>query len=227
MQVEKISFETIESTSSWAKQNLTKLAPGTIHLVRAEEQTAGYGRRGHNWLSPKGKNLLVTFAFALTDEVPSLLCHKLCLSLTQTLETSSLPAKIKWPNDVLLEGKKVAGVVCEIVDGVAYLGLGLNVNTTAEELAPITPPATSLFAASGKEWDRNALEAKILANFLQASRFSKAEYEKRLLFVGQKISVDDEGKISTGICRGISEKGALLLEIDGEIMSLLTGQLSR
>ncbi len=227
MQVEKISFETIDSTSTWAKQHLTKLAPGTIHIVRAEEQTAGYGRRGHNWLSPKGKNLLVTFAFALTDEIPSLLCHKLCLSLTQTLENFSLSAKIKWPNDVLLNGKKIAGVICEIVNGIAYLGLGLNVNTSSEELAPITPPATSLLSESGKEWDRDTLEAKILANFLQVKGFSKADYEKRLTFIDQKISVEDEGKVFTGICKGISEEGALLLEVDGKIMSLLTGQLSR
>lgn len=165
MQVEKIQFETIDSTNKWAKENLTTLKPDTLHIVRADEQTAGYGRRGHKWVAPKGKNLLITFAFHFNGS-PHDLTQKICQSLVQTLGELSFSPQIKTPNDLLLNGKKIAGVICEVTGKNAYLGLGLNVNTTKEELASIPQPTTSLFIEKGRLFDIDKIESTLVKYFL-------------------------------------------------------------
>ncbi|MDX8430719.1 MAG: biotin--[acetyl-CoA-carboxylase] ligase [Candidatus Algichlamydia australiensis] len=218
MQVEKILFETIDSTNKWAKEHLTELKPDTLYVVRAEEQTMGYGRRGHDWISPKGKNLLLTLA--LLPESPALLTHRMCLSLAKTLEEYSLQPRIKWPNDLFLNGKKIAGVLCEIQNGIAYLGLGLNVNMEKQ----VDFAATSLLIETGKEFDRDEVEQKIIANFLKTA-FEKTPYEERMIFLNQTITIEDEGKWKKGICKGINENGALLLMIGEKTLPVFTGRV--
>ncbi|GAB5411088.1 MAG: biotin--[acetyl-CoA-carboxylase] ligase [Chlamydiales bacterium] len=217
MQIEKIHLEKIDSTNKWAKENLTTLKSDTFYVVRADEQTSGYGRRGHKWIAAKG-NLILTLVFPVTES-PHLLTHKLCLCLAKTLEEFSLRPQIKWPNDLLLNGKKIAGVICEVSSNIAYLGLGLNVNVTPFQ------PATSLQEETGSTFDLDQIEKSLIKNFLQNRSFDSDEYQKRLCFLNKVIFIEDEDKIYTGACVGIDPSGALLLEENKKIIKIFSGDI--
>ena len=217
MQIEKIHFEKIDSTNKWAKENLKNLKPNTLYIVRADEQTSGYGRRGHKWIAPKG-NLTLTFVLPVTDS-PHLLTHKLCLALAKTLEEFSLAPQIKWPNDLLLNGKKIAGVICEISNNIAYLGLGLNVENTPYQ------PATSLKEEANTLFDLDTIEKKLITHFLHNNNFIPEEYQKRLCFLNQQITVENEKKNYSGTCIGVDSSGALLLKENNNIIKIFSGHI--
>lgn len=148
---------------------------GTV--VLAEAQTAGRGRLGKSWFSPPGVNLYVSVLFRPPippAEVPvfSLIAS---LALTDAIWAEGAPATITWPNDVLIEGRKVGGTLATYATGgdlVEYviLGAGVNLNvdeaTLAAGLGPGAPGATSLRAVAGRPIDRNAFTAAFL-NFLE------------------------------------------------------------
>ncbi len=217
MQVEKIVFDRLDSTNKWARENLTTLKPDTLYVVRADEQTSGYGRRGHKWIAPRG-NLILTLVFPVTDS-PHLLTHKLCLALAKTLEEFSLSPQIKWPNDLLLNGKKIAGVICEISNSIAYLGLGLNVHETPYQ------PATSLKEETNTLFDLEQIEQMLIKYFLKIEHFRLDEYQKRLCFLNKIIIIEDENKTYTGTCLGIDPSGALLLEGNNKVIKIFSGHI--
>jgi BirA family biotin operon repressor/biotin-[acetyl-CoA-carboxylase] ligase len=154
-------FKVLDSTNDWAKQGMDQWDREGITLITAEEQTAGRGRFGKKWLSPPGQNLYATFIFFLEESQVELsqLVQLLAHSTTKMLKDCGFESTIKWPNDILVNSKKIAGILCEIVTvpdsetrGI-ILGIGLNVNMPVESLSLIDQPATSLLAESGKTWD--------------------------------------------------------------------------
>ncbi len=158
-----IHFEQIDSTNTWAKTHADQWEPQGVTLVTASGQTAGRGRFKRRWESPPHVNIYATFCFWFdskrTDSghIPQLLA----LAAAQTLEKQGVLPAIKWPNDVLLNGKKVAGILCETVlegeqRGIAC-GIGLNVNMPLDRLEKIDRPATSLLVESGHAFDSNAI----------------------------------------------------------------------
>jgi BirA family transcriptional regulator, biotin operon repressor / biotin---[acetyl-CoA-carboxylase] ligase len=170
-----IHFETIDSTNTWAKQHSDQWAPQGLTIIRANEQTAGRGRFKRQWHSPPGINLYLTFCFWLPSDlinrghIPQLLA----LAVVEVLEKNQCSPKIKWPNDVLLNKKKVAGILCETMSQEdkqgMICGIGLNVNMSQEESQCIDRPATSLFIETGKNFIlqmiQDALE-NYFANYL-------------------------------------------------------------
>ncbi len=145
-----IHFDQIDSTNTWAKTHVDQWATEGVTLITASEQTAGRGRFKRKWESPRDVNIYATFCLWLdlqrTDMgyIPQLLA----LAAAQTLEKEGFLPTIKWPNDVLLRNKKVAGILCETIlekdrRGVVC-GIGLNVNMPFEALSQIDRPATSL-----------------------------------------------------------------------------------
>lgn len=156
-----ITFETIGSTNTWAKEHVEEWAADGVTLVSANEQTAGRGRFNRRWLSPKNVNIYATYCFWIdigrTDlgHIPQLLA----LSAAQVLETLGFHPQIKWPNDLLLAGKKIGGILCETImeneqRGIVC-GIGLNINMPHEVLESIDQPATSLLMVEGKPFDPN------------------------------------------------------------------------
>lgn len=161
-------FEEISSTSDWIRERIGTLKPGTV--CTAERQTKGRGRHGRAWSTGTGENL----AFSILLDWPELskpwtgLAQTAGLCLASVLRRENLPALLKWPNDVTVDGKKIAGILVESVEhqGSRFfiLGIGLNVNADPEFLKQIDQRATSMRAASGKSFDREA----ILQEFLEA-----------------------------------------------------------
>lgn len=172
MKIKKIFLNTVDSTNTYAKTNGPSFNPRELTCIIAEEQLAGYGQFGRKWISPKGVNLYATFYFHLPAKSENIeeLAIFMGKILKTVLEQQGVSPTMKWPNDLLLNGKKVAGVLCETVfhpDHIEIiLGFGLNVNMEEEALAKVDQKATSLRQETGRIWEKNILLDQILSHFL-------------------------------------------------------------
>lgn len=235
-----IHFDTIDSTNAWTKKNAASLDPDQLTCVTALEQTAGRGRFLRKWISPKGQNIYATLFFSLPKDSPYLinLGQILSLSCITVLKKKGFLPQIKWPNDILLDGKKVAGILCETVSfedriGIV-LGIGINVNMTQELLDTIDQPATSLAQLSGQTWTLEQILDPVLKQFIKDLEILQAEgfdafqlaYDQLLAFKGETISCTDGLKTIKGVCHSINSDGRLnLLLPDGQISTLSAGEL--
>ncbi|MCH9627523.1 MAG: Bifunctional ligase/repressor BirA [Chlamydiales bacterium] len=173
-------FDTLVSTNDWGKEHLASQPRDRFMLVTADEQTRGRGQYGRKWISPKGQNLYASFCFFIDEhqQDPLSLTHVLAISLAHVLEKRGVICQIKWPNDLLVDRKKIAGILCETEHlpphfGVV-IGLGMNINMSQEELAHIPQPATSIRQETGEKCvigevlqEIQAVFAKDLAHFLK------------------------------------------------------------
>jgi BirA family biotin operon repressor/biotin-[acetyl-CoA-carboxylase] ligase len=188
-------------------------------VALADFQSSGRGRLGRRWTAPPGTALLCS---VLLRPPPESRIAQLSLvgglATAQTVETAlARPAQLKWPNDVLVDGCKVAGLLAEARDGVVVLGVGLNVNQTAAELpADARIPAASLRTIDDVERDRDVLLALLLerlevaygswlAGGLQALH---GELAARDALAGRAVSVDGR----SGQALGIDPEGRLILD---------------
>lgn len=179
---EIVCFTETDSTNVRARKlGENGAAHGT--LVVAEQQTAGRGRRGRGWESPAGSSIYMSLLLRpefLPNKAPMLTIVMAYSVATALREQTGLDFRIKWPNDIVLNGKKVVGILTEMSTEIEYInhvviGVGINVNTEAfpEE---ICATATSIRRESGKTWRRAELIAAILRQFeVQYERFVKEE----------------------------------------------------
>lgn len=217
---------------------------GTV--IVADMQTSGRGRRGKMWQSPSGSAVYMTIILKpdfLPDKA-SMLTLVMALSVADAItEFTGLPAGIKWPNDIVVNRKKVCGILTEMNaehDYIQYvvIGVGINVNNASPEEFPeeIRQTATSLRIEKGEALIRAALIERVLTNFennydtfvrtLDLSALMDS-YEKRLLNLNTEVKVLDPKGEYTGIARGINETGELLVEKeDGEIAAVYSGEVS-
>jgi BirA family transcriptional regulator, biotin operon repressor / biotin---[acetyl-CoA-carboxylase] ligase len=235
-----IHFDTIDSTNKWAKQNAQHLDQRRMTCVTALEQTAGYGKFDRKWVSPKGKNIHASLFFCIPKKNHYLqnISQIMTFSCAKVLRNFGFDAKIKWPNDLMIEGKKISGVLTETVDLKTVLGvivgIGLNVDLSEAILKSIDQPAISLAQLSEKTWSMEQILQPILEQFIQDfgilqkegfASFRKA-YESLLFLKGETISYYDGKHLHQGICAGITDLGELKLILpSGEIRLLLSGDV--
>lgn len=211
---------------------------GTVALT--ERQSAGRGRKGRSWTSPAGENLY--FSLLLRPGFPvekaSMVTLVMALAVAKALEAERFEPFIKWPNDIVLSGKKVCGILTELrMDQGGYyiiVGVGINVNQQKfpEE---IKASATSLLLEKG-ELSREVLFAKILAAFEKYYEIFedqksflplKEVYEALLINKNKKVRVLDPKGEYEGIAKGISESGELLVEKEnGTVEHVYAGEVS-
>lgn len=195
--------------------------------VITEYQSAGRGRLDRKFDSPSGVALLFSF-FIQPERIDSLGWIPLIagMSVAQTLRevTESNDYFTKWPNDVLTEYGKVAGILCERFNDGVIVGIGINVSTQSDELPVDT--ATSIFITSGIEIDRNELLAQLLSNFSQlflqwdSGADLKARFRALSATIGSQVKAElPSGRAVTGTAIGIGPDGELLLE-SGEQISV-------
>jgi BirA family transcriptional regulator, biotin operon repressor / biotin---[acetyl-CoA-carboxylase] ligase len=235
-----IHFDTIDSTNTWTKKNAATLDPNQLTCVTALEQTAGRGRFFRKWMSPKGQNIYASLYFCLPRECPYIinLGQILSLSSIAVLKKKGFSLQIKWPNDILLDGKKVAGILSETVffeDRISViLGIGINVNMSQQLLETIDQPATSLAQLSGQTWTLEQILEPVLMQFLKdldillTKGFEpfRSGYEKLLAYKGETIACNDGLKMIKGTCHSINSDGRLNLVLpDGQITTLSAGEL--
>ncbi len=240
-QIHYIHFDTIDSTSLWVKANAATLDPNRITCVTALEQTAGRGRWNRKWVSPRGQNIYATLFFTLPLNCPFLsnLSQLLSLSCCTVLQHKGFSPQIKWPNDLLLDGKKVAGILCEVVHledklGIA-LGIGININMTDELLDTVDQPATSLAQLSGHSWTLEQILEPLVLQFLSDLNTLEKEgfapfvptYDALLAFKGKQITCHDGVQTVQGICRSIDTMGKLNLQMeDGHLRIISAGEIT-
>ncbi len=238
--IQYIHFDTVDSTNSWTKKNTDSLDPFQLTCITALEQTAGRGRFLRKWLSPKGQNIYASLYFTVPLGCSYLvnLGQVLSLSCISVLKKRGFDPLIKWPNDILLDHKKVAGILCETViqeDRIGVvLGIGINVNMSQEMLDAIDQPATSLAQLSGQTWTLEQILEPLLMQFLSDLEILEKEgfqhfhdaYVNLLAFKGETIQISDGVSSVKGICHSINLDGRLnLLLPDGTMSVVSAGEI--
>lgn len=235
-------FELTDSTNRQAKDLCIKGAPeGT--LVLAEQQAAGRGRRGRTWQSPGHVNLLLSIVLRppIKPEQAFVLTMIMALAAGDGVcDLCGLRPMIKWPNDLYVRGRKLAGILTEFSireNRIEYmvLGIGLNVNWDPDEDPDILNPATSLLRETGRWISREDLLVRIMKHFDESyktllsgkiARFYR-KWNDLSMVLGQEVEVESEGKILRGTARRIDKKGALILrDPQGYDREILHGDVS-
>lgn len=232
-------FPSLDSTNTWAKQHEKELDPGAMTCVLAEEQTKGRGRKQRTWISPKG-NLYCTFCFRISHDNRQIPCltHILSISLCEILSQWKMNPKIKWPNDVLIGGKKISGVLCDTEfyknDVQIFLGIGININMEESILSHIDQPATSLKHCLGKTLSIEELFQQLLEQFqknlilFEEKGFCifQDRMQNLLAYRGQHIQIKEENETISGICHSITCDGHLNVQLDSkEMKTIYTGDV--
>lgn len=232
-------FESIGSTNDEALAWAAKGAPD-LSLVMADEQTAGRGRLDRKWFTPKGTALAMSLILRPSGRAPvSRIVGLAALSITDPLTKLGLAPQIKWPNDILLSGKKVAGILIETVwasADVDSLVIGMGVNVQQEAVPPAEQlqfPATSIEAELGQRVDRQELLHDILSALLarrprmDTDDFMK-DWQQLLAYRGEKVQVRSgpENEL-TGELIGLEPDGSLqLLDVQGRTVTVHAGDVS-
>ena len=221
-------YDEVDSTNdvakSWAQSGAIE---GSV--VCAEVQSAGRGRRGAVWVCPAGEGL--AFSVILRPTMSRALWPRIALvaglAVAQSLEKLGLAAELKWPNDVLVAGKKICGVLVEAVGDAVIVGIGINVGVREfpGELAEI---ATSVWLESGREIEREDLLEEVVKRMVHQVAEIEGEFpelldawRQRCALTGKWVSCLIAEQPFQGMVRGVSDAGELLLEIEGQLHALL------
>ncbi len=229
-------FDRLPSTNTFLKERLglePELPSGT--LVAAREQTQGRGRRGRSWLSGANENLAFSLFLRGKREPRQLPAAAMAaaVSVVELIEAEGVSGFLKWPNDVLVGGKKICGILSEGVSGGIIIGIGLNVNM--ENAGQIDQPATSLLIETGERRSIDGLLAKLLpilsvrVGEWEQGGFSKVRksWEAHVPNLGKPVTVRDGDCLRQGVLYGFGECGELLLQDEeGKITPVWAGDLS-
>jgi len=235
------AIEVVEETGSTNTELLSRLAQGeTIpecYWLRAERQTGGRGRLGRKWESPEGNLFCSTFvAVRESDPPPHTLSFVAGLAVADTLRRSLLPGTpmmLKWPNDALVRGDKIAGILLERCAAGVVAGIGVNVSSAPEIPGRHT---TSILSENGKHGGSPRLVLSILADEF-ANRLSQWRQEPLAQTldawtsaahpIGSDLTVGSGVEAVTGAFAGLDEDGALLLRLaNGAIRTIHAGDVS-
>ena len=200
-------------------------------VVVADHQTAGKGRLDRAWVAPPGGSLLVSVLLrpAIAVEHRHVLVMAAALAMAETVETvTGVVAGLKWPNDLLARGRKLAGVLAEGAGEALVVGIGLNVawGVVPAELASV---ATACDLEGGHTLDRRRLLDAYLARYavlLDDLDTARAGYRARLVTTGRRVRVEQGTDAVTGTARGVDDAGRLLLERDdGCVLAVAVGDV--
>ena len=223
-----LSFSEIDSTNRLLLDLAGQGYPeGTV--ARAETQTQGRGRQGRSWVTPPGKAL--AFSILLRPRLAPRDLPWITLmaagAVARALEGPRSKPGIKWPNDILLGGKKVCGILTEMGPSrdngpSVVLGIGLNVNQAVRDFPPaLRKTATSLRMATKKTWDREKLLSSLLDHLeeeyghLSKGRIQRLikEWGRRNVTLGREVKVSHARKTLQGTALGLDRSGALVLRL--------------
>jgi len=229
-------LESTDSTQRWAKRHLKELDLSAMTCIYTSSQTDGIGVHGHKWYSPSTENIYATFVFSVPAALHHIgnLAQLLSLSAAFVLEEHKISPILKWPNDLMLDGKKLGGILCETTtekeNVIALAGIGLNVNMPAEDLALIDQPATSLLAHTNHSWNYKELLCQIGDRFLVDLEQYEEEgfvpfyeaYCKRMRYIGSPLHIEGQ----RALIESIYPDGRLVVVLpSGEKIITATGSI--
>ena len=238
--MEFLYLDEVDSTNLYGKKNIDILADKTV--ISAKRQLSGRGRLNRVWLDLGEGNLFVSLVLKPSlkfDEKFANLTQYLSVILCKTLEQYGLQPEIKWPNDVLINGKKVAGILSEtVMQGQIFkglvLGFGVNISAGANDVKLVTDKyVTSVSLERGKLVDGKLFLNDLLNLFFQDYNkflesgfvFIKHDYVKRGNFLEKELCVKVFNDTKCGVAKGINDNGALILEKNNENFVLTIGDI--
>ena len=221
-----IQLEEVSSTNLYAKENLDSFEDKTV--IIAISQTSGRGRFDRKWVDLGEGNLFMTIVLKpsnLFEEVYANLTQYLSVVLTKILEEYGLSPKIKWPNDVLINGKKIAGILSEtVIQGNKFkgivLGIGVNLNANQQDADAIPDRVvTSLNLELNRKIDMQDFMQKLLDEFFaNYNKFLtegfisiKNYYIEKNCFLNKEIRIQVFNKIKEGLAQNVNDSGELVL----------------
>jgi len=232
-----VYYPSLTSTMEVAKREAQQgAAEGTV--IIAGEQTAGKGRQERTWLSPRGNIALSIILYPSAAYLPSLIMLA-SLAVVYSIESvTGLKPQLKWPNDVLIKGRKVCGILIE--SGVrgrkvdyAIIGIGINVNLWLADFPEISPIATSLSDELGREVPqldfirRLLVEVEKLYLTLPSGESIYQQWRDRLVTLGRRVQVSWGKTRYEGIAESVARDGSLLLRCpDGSLTKIVAGDVT-
>ena len=239
---EVLYFDTIDSTNIKAQELAEKGYPSGT-LVVADKQESGKGRRGRSWVSPSGTGIFMTLMIKpdINPNNASMLTLVAALAVAKAITSvTGEEALIKWPNDIVVNGKKICGILTEMSteeDSIRYVVVGIGINVNTESFPPeISDTATSLKLSLGHELKRAPLIGAVLKSFEQYySRFMEYgdmtglmdEYNEMLANRKRQVRVLDPHGSYEGMALGIDKEGCLLVKReDDSVSAVISGEVS-
>jgi BirA family biotin operon repressor/biotin-[acetyl-CoA-carboxylase] ligase len=232
-----LHYPTLTSTMDAAREEALKGASeGTV--VIADEQTAGRGRLKRTWFAPSGNLALSVILYPRITDLPSLIMLASLSVVHAIRRVTGVKAGIKWPNDILINGKKVCGILIETNVQKAHveyavIGVGINVNIRPADFPEITALATSLSAEAAKRVSRLAVVRALLEELDMLYRKLKSggslyeEWRDRLLTLGQHVTVTSGLVAQDGVAESVERDGSLLLRTaGGETTRVIAGDVT-
>lgn len=236
------AYDSLDSTNEEAKRLAEQGAPHGA-VVTADMQTAGKGRRGRSWVSPPGTNIYFTlivrpeFAPEKASMLTLIAAHALARGIAR--ETGVVPG-IKWPNDIVIDGRKVCGILTEMSveqNSIRHVVIGAGINVREQSFPPeLAEKAIALDTACGRSVDRARLLKAVLEAFREDYEdFCKTEsltgirdsYNRLLVNRDREVCVLEPGGEYRGISRGITDTGELIVERqDGSLCKVFAGEVS-
>lgn len=238
---DNIALEVLVETDSTNAQAAQKFRLGQDDfLLVAETQSAGRGRRGRDWHSPYASNLYMTYCWPVSKGAAQLEALSLAVGLAifRALQKYDIPGLgLKWPNDLLVGEKKLAGILVELVGDIsdrcgAIIGIGINVNMTRGE--GIEQPWTSLALLLGRQINRNQLLAEVFSQLQDVLRVQQEQgfaalqqqWEQAHLWNGKNACICHAERQTCGTILGIDQGGQLRMQVDGQEQKFAGGELS-
>ncbi len=222
-------FDVLDSSNNYVAKSISegKYSFGTVILAHFQDR--GRGQREAIWQSEAKQNLLFSFGYPINERIQGnffFISRAVSLAILNALQgLVTAEVQIKWPNDILVNGNKVAGILIEnriSKDSYGVCGIGINVNQNYFEGLPY---ATSLSILEKKKFDRMTVLYLILSELnrywklleTKELRELQKNYDEKLFQRGKSVAFVTNGKSSTGILAGTSPEGLLLVEVDGVI----------
>ena len=237
--VKILDFEVLDSTNTYAKDHIGSLEDGV--LVSAKTQTAGRGRNGRSWVSPGNEeNLYCSFVMKrITDPFRATVVSSLAVLSLLKEHAPQADLFIKWPNDVFAGEEKICGTLCECAAVTEHspfsviAGMGINVNTSREELDKIPQKAASLRSLTGRSFERKKLLGKLAENLARyyinyigdpEKVFLRWKEQNRVL--GKCVELEESsGKKRTVLVKDIVQDGRLLCVEGGKEFLFSSGDV--
>ncbi len=231
----------IDSTNDALMRRLpNQLMQGQVCV--AEYQSAGRGRRGRQWISPFGSNIYLSMYWRLEQGMSAAmgLNTVAALAISDAVKVVyDIDVQLKWPNDIYLGGVKLAGILIDLEGQSSepchcVIGIGLNLKMPKDSAAQVDQPWTDISHHTNKAINRNNLVAEIIKSLTRRLTVHQSQQENTLVrewqaldyFYNKPVKLISGERIVRGICRGIDQQGALLLDINGELKTMYGGELS-
>jgi len=233
-------YDELDSTNAEIIRQRAQNTRNDALICLTDYQTAGRGRRGRQWRSPRGENLYLSLGLMLSGGFAMLdgLSLVLGLAVAEALEKQGvIDVGLKWPNDIFIKRSKLAGILVELQgeleEGVVHVVAGIGINVHMSRVEGVDQAWTSLARSMpDRTWQRNQLAADVVASVLEASeKFAvtgfngfRSQWQSRDILSGQALTTVD-GRL-LGVGRGVDCQGNYLIEVDGQLQKVRAGEIS-